>query len=332
MKKLILLLSLFVAPFAQAHTFAYQEWYNPATGQILEEYYDVHRTDNTQISPTEHRHNLIERAKNNNALVITEDKPSLHFGGIDYTDTSDKNKQAVKAYMKEFPLDCSLAWSYAECFVNDIAAFNAECRELNAKKPLNEKYEQEIASYNDGAILNNFYKNIKQLSQELAGVNQRGSELNYKCFIVDARALHAVYNTNHKKIMLTMGATHIIRINRLLLQLGWEPRTAVVPTAYDAQQTETLITALTPDAESLHNTLNAWSTYLNDHVDNITNNEIAIATLENSLFRLSTRGAHKSTIFGLAGNAGVAQESLTLTSLQKRIMSVNDEMWSLISA
>ena len=282
MKRFIILMALLCAPFVKAHYFAYQEWYNPKTGQTLEECYDVHRTDNTQINPTAHRHALIKRAKSNNALVITEDKPSLHFGGINYNDTSDNNKNNIKACIQEYPLHCSLAWSCAECFINNIPVVNAECRELNAAQPLKACYEQEVAAYNDGPILNNFYASLKQLSQDLAGVNQRDSSFNYKCFVVDARALHALHTTHNKNIMLVMGATHIIRINRLLIQLGWQPRSVIVPASFDAQQTHNLTTALTPDAASLQNTLQAWSTYLNDHVDTITHNEIDITTIEPS--------------------------------------------------
>ncbi len=58
---LIMLLGAFAAVPAQAAFFAYQEWYNPKTGQIIEEYYDLHAGNETIIA--KQQHDLVADAK-----------------------------------------------------------------------------------------------------------------------------------------------------------------------------------------------------------------------------------------------------------------------------
>jgi hypothetical protein len=235
MKKYLLLSLLgLLAPALHAHFFAYQEWYNPATGQVLEEYYDLHYPDASIEKNQEQQRTFIQKAaqQGNNVFVITEDMWSHHNGDVlRFDDTSVENKNRIQELLNNDLAPRVLLWLYANCFVRNIPVFNIECRDDNHNDPIPEKYAHEVAAFNDNPTLNHFYASLKKYAEELDTLDNKsyGINFNHRMLVADARALHAINASRQKNIMLAAGASHICSVNNVLLQLGWQPRVLLLP-------------------------------------------------------------------------------------------------------
>src|SRR5437667_368600 len=82
MKKKLLLLSLLIfTPVLNAYFFAYQKWVNPKTGQVLEEYYDVHE-DNPEHSDSKQQEDFVTDAKkyDDDGPILEEFYTSIRMG------------------------------------------------------------------------------------------------------------------------------------------------------------------------------------------------------------------------------------------------------------
>ena len=252
-RSIFLLVSLSLVFTAQAHFFAYQEWYNPKTGQILEEFYDNHATGNKAINNKEQQRALIDRAKKSgNTLVIVEDMCSLlaeQTELIDFKRSSVEYKNATKEWLKtiqfirNFTIGSNhkrspLLYLYTHCFSHTIPAFNIECRNSGVQ----EACVKEIASYQDGPLLNEFYRLACKMYKELIQMKDPNPyfALLAPAMIVDARALHTIASCTDKHLILAAGGAHCRSINSYLLLLGWQPLHLVVPSTLNPEEKKLL--------------------------------------------------------------------------------------------
>lgn len=233
MKKILLSLTLllgFIAP-AYGHFYAYQEWHNPYTGQTLEEYYDVHLSTNKAIDPVAQQDDLIARAEQyHNPLVLVEDSGSFNSPSL-----LNLKKINFDKLLADYPPQNPLIWLYAKCVDKNIAAYNIECRPNGTGGPLPEQYLHELHNYRDNQILSKFYASLPTYAGLYTDLEQEsaGSNFNYQAFVVDARILHTIANNHHQHILLAAGGWHIMSINNILLQLGWQPGILVLAEGFD---------------------------------------------------------------------------------------------------
>ena len=255
MKKLILFLSIFFAPFAQAHFFAQQTLFNPKTGQTLDVYYDTHESKDMGIDFMAQQQDFIQRAKKNtDTLVLSEDKCSFEEQ-LNLNDTSESNKQFIERLLKEVVYTTPLIGLSAHAFLNGSAAATIECRPGTVHDietlPVDGDMAYEIAHYNDTHILNNFYRSIPSIVQKIS--QQFGTDVTlfmHNFLMVDAKALHSIANTSHKHIMLAAGSAHIVSICNMLHQLGWIPGNMQLPQSMSNEHKQALektLTHYTPD-------------------------------------------------------------------------------------
>lgn len=270
---LLLGLGLALSGAAYGHFFAKMEWYNPATGQTLTEYAENHATTNTQITALQQQQAVIQEAKKaKNSLVMVEDVDSL-AAQFNFDDTSDENKQAIGNRLSRFNDASPLTVLCAHCFVQGIDTLNIECRPPCAtaedieKLHIDEKHIQEIAAYKDHPVLDKFYAQLNTHATKLAQLqnNPKNSRFHYECFVVNARALHTIFTSNHNHYILAAGVAHLVSMNIVLEQLGWQLRNITLPTTATEQEQDALETVVVSETDDQAAAMHAFFTNYTKH-------------------------------------------------------------------
>jgi hypothetical protein len=137
-------------------------------------------------------------------------------------------------------------------------------------KTMDPAYIQEITHYNDGDILNKFYQSLEQCAQGLAQKEDTLDNLNfhYESFVVSARALHALYTTQHKHSILVCGTAHCATINYFLHKLGWILEEQLVPATLNSVEKKAVESVI--NIASSHDTvIDAMETFFDNFTTNI---------------------------------------------------------------
>lgn len=273
MKKFIIFISVILSPVLNAHFFAYQEWQNPATGQILECYYDTHESKDPTINSINQRTAFIVRAQHNDStLVLTEDMCSSQEQ-LNFNDTSTDNKEYIAQLLNEISYTTPLMGLSAHAFVNGIDASTIECRPGSiagsTALPINNDVLHKIMDHKNPEFLHTFYTAIPEHAKQVSRLyNADLTAFIHNLLLVDANALHAITNSPHKRIMLAAGSAHIVSICNVLHQLGWIQGELYLPYTMSREHKKGLIKTLTeytPDqAEHLFRYLSATK---NDEIE-----------------------------------------------------------------
>ncbi len=205
----------------KADFFVYQEWTNPRTGQVLKEYYDVHRSYDFEVM-LQQQEDFMAQAQSygDKGLCLIEDMPSRALN-------KDISEHSFNAFFREYIYDSnhywhlpieaapeytSLMYLYTRCKIKDIPAINVECRSFEGHDA-DEFKENELAFYDDGPVLNEYYK-------LLSSPDDPGTER----LCVDAKVLHILHTNPDKKFFnFAAGSLHITGVNIMLKKLGWIP-------------------------------------------------------------------------------------------------------------
>jgi hypothetical protein len=139
-----------------------------------------------------------------------------------------------------------------------IPIYNAEMRIFGKKGFPGEKVLANIFSYNDGPILNEFYKSVRtrfnQLTKEereiiLEGRAASGISFEIELLLLDMRILHRIYiNKSLKNIVVVAGGWHIENIYKILIKLGY---VAKYKQGLSTEEDIKLYKAMKPKAEKI---------------------------------------------------------------------------------
>lgn len=211
--KLIILPTLLISSVAGADFYAYQKWVHPKTGQEIHEFFDQHNTIDPKITDQQQKDFIwaVKQPGKRPKMALLEDARSQF---VDYEKAQKMDKESKK--LPDFEVTISrpspLKFLHSMCLKQGISSRLCDARQKSELyRPLEDVLRAMIRDYDDGPMLNQFYKNV------LAFSDMSRTESH----VLEARTLHTIYNHTNKDFFIAMGSYHIAQINNQLMRLGF---------------------------------------------------------------------------------------------------------------
>jgi hypothetical protein len=182
-----ILLGAALSTVVKADFYAYKEWVNPKTGQVIEEYFDLHVSKDEKTTAKQ-KADFIADAKRygKDCLCLIEDMssrfPNLYqlsklMEKTDWYKEKKKKLEATHQRIKQAMQSTPIRGLYTSCIRRGVPAINIECR--NEQEIFtNQDIEKELMFYNDSPSLNEYYKSLMGCADVLAKDNALQQRIN----------------------------------------------------------------------------------------------------------------------------------------------------------